>query len=163
MGHATKPAPEARALSRQEQAARCATYQALLEKIEELDAYSHQVMHQWPKVERHVLAAEVRATLMRIRRLCAVAWKRRQKTAALFDLDVEIEVLRHLVRKAWRLRYITAQRLEVWTRHIDEIGRMVGAWIQARSRRHERRSPGRLQLHRLPQPRQRASHAGWSP
>lgn len=130
MGHDAQPAPEARALSRQGQAVRYAPYQALIERIEELDAYSHQVMHQWPKVERHVLAAEVRATLLRIRRLCAVAWKRRQKAAALFDLDVEIEVLHHLVRKAWRLRYITAQRLEVWTRHIDEIGRMVGAWIK---------------------------------
>jgi hypothetical protein len=129
-GHDLQPAPEARALSRQGQAVRYAPYQALIERIEELDAYSHQVMHQWPKIERHVLAAEVRATLLRIRRICAIAWKRRQKSAALFDLDVEIEVLRHLVRKAWRLRYITAQRLEVWTRHIDEIGRMVGAWIK---------------------------------
>lgn len=129
-GHDLQPAPEARALSRQGQAVRYAPYQALIERIEELDAYSHQVMHQWPKIERHVLAAEVRATLLCIRRICAIAWKRRQKSAALFDLDVEIEVLRHLVRKAWRLRYITAQRLEVWTRHIDEIGRMVGAWIK---------------------------------
>lgn len=129
-GHVPQPAPEARALSRQEQAARYAPYQALIEKIEELDAYSHQVMHQWPKIERFVLAAEIRATLLRIRRICAVAWKRRQKAAALFDLDVEIEILRHLVRKAYRLRYITAKRLEVWARHIDEIGRMVGAWIK---------------------------------
>lgn len=129
-GHDLQPSPEARALSRQGQAVRYAPYQALIERIEELDAYSHQVMHQWPKIERHVLASEVRATLLRIRRICAIAWKRRQKSAALFDLDVEIEVLRHLVRKAWRLRYITAQRLEVWTRHIDEIGRMVGAWIK---------------------------------
>lgn len=95
-GHVPQPAPEARALSRQEQAARYAPYQALIEKIEELDAYSHQVMHQWPKIERFVLAAEIRATLLRIRRICAVAWKRRQKAAALFDLDVEIEILRHL-------------------------------------------------------------------
>lgn len=130
MCHDDAPAPEALALSKKDQAVRYAPYQALLERIEELDAYSHQVMHQWPRIERHVLAAEVRATMLRMRRLCAVAWKRRQKAAALFDLDVEIEVLRHLVRKAWRLRYITAHRLEVWMRHIDEIGRMVGAWIK---------------------------------
>jgi hypothetical protein len=131
MSHDPGRAPEARApLTRQEQAARYAPYQALIEKIEELDAYSHQVMHQWPKIERHVLAAEVRSALLRLRRCCAVAWKRRQKAAVLFDLDVEVELVRHLVRKAWRLRYINAHRLEVWSRHIDEIGRMVGAWIK---------------------------------
>ena len=96
MRHDTKRAAEPRALSRREQAIRYAPYQTLIERIEELDAYSHQVMHQWPKIERHVLAAEVRAALLRLRRICAVAWKRRQKSAALFDLDVEVEVLRHL-------------------------------------------------------------------
>lgn len=134
MCHDTRRATESRALSRREQAARYAPYHALIERIEELDAYSHQVMHQWPKIERHVLAAEVRAALLRLRRICAVAWKRRQKSAALFDLDVEVEVLRHLVRKAYRLRYINANRLEVWARHIDEIGRMVGAWIKHEER-----------------------------
>lgn len=134
MRHDTKRAAEPRVLSRREQAVRYAPYQALIERIEELDAYSHQVMHQWPKIERHVLAAEVRAALLRLRRICAVAWQRRQKAAALFDLDVEIEVLRHLVRKAYRLRYINANRLEVWARHIDEIGRMVGAWIKHEER-----------------------------
>ncbi|TXF11946.1 diversity-generating retroelement protein Avd [Pelomicrobium methylotrophicum] len=130
MSHADTRAAEPRAISRIEQAARHSPYQALIEKLEELDAYSHQVMHQWPKIERHVLAAEVRASLLRARRLCAVAWKRRQKSSALFDLDIEIEVLRHFVRKAYRLRYITAHRLHVWARHIDEIGRMIGAWIK---------------------------------
>ena len=63
-------------------------------------------------------------------RLTVVAWKRRQKTAALFDLDVEIEVLRHLVRKAHRLSYINTHRLDVWMRHVNEIGRIVGAWVK---------------------------------
>jgi len=44
MGHASQPAPEARALTRQEEAARYAPYQALLEKLAELDAYSHTIM-----------------------------------------------------------------------------------------------------------------------
>lgn len=129
-GHDHSLAPEARALSRQEQAARYAPYQALLEKLAELDAYSHTIMLQWPKAEKHLLCAQVRETLLRMRRHCAVAWKRRQKAAALFDLDVEIEVLRHLIRKAYEMRYINANRLEVWTRHVTEIGRMVGAWIK---------------------------------
>ena len=41
MSHVSQPAPEVRALTRQEEAARYAPYQALLEKLAELDAYSH--------------------------------------------------------------------------------------------------------------------------
>lgn len=87
----------------------------ILAKLEELDAYSHQVALQFPKYERHVLSAEIRSTLNRV----------------LQDLDIEVEFLRALVRKARRLGYITPNRYEVWSRHIDEIGRMVGGWIRS--------------------------------
>jgi hypothetical protein len=126
----TESQRQTRALARLEQGVRCAPYQALQEQLAELDAYSHTIMLQWPKVERHLLCAQVRDTLLRIRRHAAVAWKRRQKIAALFELDVEIEVLRHLVRKAFEMRYINGRRLAVWSQHINEVGCMVGAWIK---------------------------------
>lgn len=105
-------------------------YAALQEKLEELDAYTHTVLHQFPRIERHLLCADMRGAMGRMQRLLATAWKRKQKAAALFDLDVEIEVFRGQVRKACRLQYITAQRLDVWMRHVNEIGRMTGAWIR---------------------------------
>lgn len=102
----------------------------LLTKLEELDAYTHTVLHQFPKLERHLLCADMRLATNKLFRLTVVAWKRRQKAAALFDLDVEIEVFRGLIRKAHRLGYINTHRLETWMRHTNEIGRMVGAWLK---------------------------------
>lgn len=106
------------------------SYGALQTKLEELDAYTHQVLHQFPRIERHLLCADMRTAMNRMQRLLATAWKRKQKAAALFDMDVEVEVFRIQVRKACRLQYITPQRLDVWMRHINEIGRMLGAWIK---------------------------------
>lgn len=102
----------------------------LLTKLEELDAYTHTVLHQFPKLERHLLCTEMRTAMNRMSRLCVVAWKRRQKSAALFDLDVEIEVFRGFIRKSHRLSYINTNRLDIWMRHTNEIGKMVGAWIK---------------------------------
>jgi len=51
----------------------------------------------------------------------------------LFDFDVAVELMRHRIRKAYRLGYINVHRLDVWTHHVDEIGRMIGAWLK-----HER-------------------------
>lgn len=102
----------------------------LLTKLEELEGYTHTVLHQFPKLERHLLCADLRASTTQLLRLTVVAWKRRQKSAALFDLDVEIEVVRQLVRKAHRLNYINTNRLDIWMRHINEIGKIVGAWIK---------------------------------
>jgi hypothetical protein len=30
-----------------------------------------------------------------------------------------------------RLKYITPRRYEIWVRHVNEIGRMVGGWLKA--------------------------------
>ena len=105
-------------------------YAALQTKLEEMDAYTHNVLHQFPRLERHLLCSDMRGAMNRMQRLLATAWKRRQKAAALFDMDVEIEVFRGQVRKANRLGYITPERLDVWMRHINEIGRMLGAWVK---------------------------------
>lgn len=96
-------------------------YAALQTKLEELDAYTHNVLHQFPRVERHLLCSDMRGAMNRMQRLLATAWKRKQKAAALFDMDVEIEVFRGQVRKACRLQYITPQRLDVWMQHTHEI------------------------------------------
>lgn len=105
-------------------------YLTLLTKLQDLDAYTHTVLHQFPRIERHLLCAEMRTSTNRFLRLITVAWKRRQKSAALFDLDVEVEVFRQLIRKAHRLGYINTHRLEVWMRHTNEIGQIVGGWIK---------------------------------
>ncbi len=104
---------------------------ALQARLEELDAYTHAALRQFPRYERYGLCLEIRNTVTRILRYIVVAWKRRQKSAALFDLDVEIEVLRAMIRKSHALGHIDVHRLETWMRHVNQIGAMVGAWIKS--------------------------------
>jgi hypothetical protein len=106
-------------------------YATLLAKIEEVEAYTHTVLQQYPKIERYALCADIRAALANIQRLSIVAWKRYHKKTTLQDLDVEIEVLRMWIRKSLCLQYITPRRYEIWVRHVNEIGRMVGGWLKA--------------------------------
>lgn len=108
-------------------------YIELLTLLEDMDVYVHQITTHWPKHERHGLAAAARQQVTTLQRLTAVAWKRKSKSGALFDLDIELHVLKTIIRKAYRLGYINANRLEVWSRHAAEIGRRVGAWIKHES------------------------------
>jgi len=103
----------------------------LLAKIEEVENYTHTVLQQYPKIERHLLCHDIRASLAQIQRLAVVAWKRYHKKTTLQGLDVEVEILRIWIRKSVRLKYITPNRYQVWTQHVNEIGRMVGGWIKA--------------------------------
>jgi hypothetical protein len=103
----------------------------ILTKIEELDTYSHIVMIQFPKIERHVLCAQIRGTLTEIIKLTVRAGKKYYKKTTLENLDIEIEYLRSLIRKVHRLKYINTKRYEVWIRHVNEIGKMAGGWIKS--------------------------------
>ena len=105
----------------------------ILAKLEELDAYSHQVSLQFPRYERHVLCADIRRSCNELMRLAVRAAKRYHKKTTLQDLDIEVEVLRTLVRKAHRMQYINHRRYEIWSREIDEVGRMVGGWIRSQA------------------------------
>ena len=106
-------------------------YAILLAKLEEVDAYSQIALQQYPRVERYALCTDIRQTLTTIERLVIVAWKRYHKKTTLHDLDIELEVLRMLLRKSLRLKYITPHKYEIWSRQVNEIGRMVGGWIRS--------------------------------
>lgn len=103
----------------------------LLAKLEELDRYTHIATQQFPKCERHVLAADIRRAVNELERLAIRCAKRYYKKTSLQDLDIELQCLRQMIRKAHNLRYCNTRRLEIWTRHIDEIGKMIGAWIRS--------------------------------
>jgi hypothetical protein len=104
---------------------------ALMEKLEELAAYSHIALLQFPKTEKFLLCAEIRKTIDAVIRGVTTAWKKYHKKTTLGDVDIEVEMLRVLVRRAWRLKYINNHRFEVWIRHVDEMGRMLGGWLKA--------------------------------
>lgn len=102
----------------------------ILTKLEELDAYSHIAVIQFPKYEKFVLATEIRNTLNNIIKLTIRAGKLYHKKTTLQDLDIEVEFLRNLIRKSHRLKYINIKRYEIWMNHVNEIGKMVGGWIK---------------------------------
>lgn len=106
-------------------------YAELQAKLEELEDYTHTALVQFPRLERHLLCADIRTSLAVVQRLTVVAWKRYHKKTTLQDLDVEIEVLRGWVRKSLRRGYINPHRYETWARHINDVGRMVGGWIKS--------------------------------
>ena len=75
-------------------------FEAMLVKLEELDDYTHVALRQYPKAERHLLAADTRACIDKLLRLTIAAWKRHHKKTTLSELDIEIEVMRHRPARA---------------------------------------------------------------
>jgi hypothetical protein len=105
----------------------------ILQKTEDMIYYGNQALIQFPKTERFVLAAEIRQRMYNIYSLIITANKKYFKKTTLQDIDVELEVLRGLLRLAANknLRYLPMNRYENWSKLLNEIGKMLGGWIKA--------------------------------
>lgn len=101
------------------------------QKCEAMIEYGYVALRQFPKFERHVLAAEMRGAMWGLLRLIVVCNKRYHKKTTLQELDVELDLLRVQVRMARTLGYLDFKKYEHWARLNDEIGRMIGGWIKS--------------------------------
>jgi len=99
-------------------------------KVEEMIHYGYAALRQFPKSERHVLAAEIRQSMYRVLRLVIVTNKRYHKKTTMQDLDIEVDVLRSLVRSAKELTFLPFRQYEIWARYLAEIGKMIGGWMR---------------------------------
>jgi hypothetical protein len=108
------------------------------QKVEAMIEYGHVAVRQFPKMERHVLGAEIRHTMWALLRLVVVCDKRYHKKTTLQELDAELDLLRCQVRTAKALGYLDFKKYEHWAKLNDEIGRMIGGWIKSMSEPNER-------------------------
>ena len=99
----------------------------------DLILYMYPVIRRMPRSERHTLSQHIRNTLIDIAKLIVEANKRRDKTPTLYQIDVEIEKLRMLVRLAKDLEFISVHRYGIMAERINEIGRMLGGWLKSAS------------------------------
>lgn len=103
----------------------------ILQKTYDMILYSQSPLNQFPKFEKHVLAAEIRKTMNNLLSLIITANKKYYKKTTLQEIDVELEKLRTFVRLSKDLKYIDIKKYETWSRYLTEIGKMLGGWIKS--------------------------------
>lgn len=105
----------------------------IYQKTYDFYLYIQAPLRQLPKHEKYVLAQQIRESLLVIMRKVIVANKSRNKLPILFEIDVELEVLRTLIRMARDLKYIPIKQYEISAFYADEVGKMLGGWIKSSS------------------------------
>lgn len=103
----------------------------LKRKLEEMIQYGYVCVGRFPKAERFTLVADIKQCMYRALRLVISANKRYHKKTTLQELDVEVEMLKSLVRLAKDLMFLPFKQYENWQKLNVEIGRMIGGWIKS--------------------------------
>jgi hypothetical protein len=101
------------------------------QKIEGMIQYGYVALRQFPKSERHVLSQELRQTLWELLRLVIICNHRYHKKTTMQDLDATLDLLRSQIRLAKDLEFLPFKKYEVWSRLLDEVGRMIGGWYKS--------------------------------
>lgn len=107
-------------------------------KIEDLMAYTKQAIANFPRNERQT-AAEIRRIMLLMYELAITIEKRYYKKTTAQELDVNIDILRHLVRAARENKYcspnshppLSPKQYEIISKMLNEIGCMVGGYLKS--------------------------------
>lgn len=103
----------------------------ILQKCYDMIQYGYICLRQYPKSEKHTLAAETKVCMLNLLKLIIQANKRYYKKTTLQDIDVELETLRHYTRLAQSLNFLPIKKYENWIKMISEIGRLLGGWMRS--------------------------------
>ena len=103
-------------------------------------------LNHFPKHEKYALSQRIRDTAYEVYDLITEAQKRYHKKTTLTNLDIRHQQLRMQLNLANELEYyqfkdgrrypdnpaeVAAKRYLAISRHVDELGRMIGGWLHA--------------------------------
>lgn len=100
----------------------------ILQKCYDMIQYGYVCLRQYPKSEKHTLAAETKHSMLELLRLIIRANRRYFKKTTIQDLDIELDTLRYYIRLAQDLEFLPFRKYENWSAMLNELGRMIGGW-----------------------------------
>ena len=100
------------------------------QKCEDAIKYTYIVLRQFPKSEKFTLAADIKRSEFKMLELIIRCNKSREKRRLVYEIDIELDILRSFIRLAMELGFLPFKKYEILSNHFAELGRMIGGWIK---------------------------------
>ncbi len=102
----------------------------IYQKHYDLMVYSFPIISRFPKDQRFVLGQQLETQMLEIGKMIVHANKLKQKKSKLYEIDIELEKLRFLIRLAKDLGMMSISKYGHHCERLDEIGRLLGGWLK---------------------------------
>ena len=103
----------------------------LLQKTYDMIQYGYVCLRQYPKSEKHTLAAETKRAMFELLQAIIAANKKYHKQSAIEKADIALDVLRYYLRLGRDLGFLPVNKYENWAKMTTEVGKMIGGWLKA--------------------------------
>lgn len=100
----------------------------------ELIYYTEMITEKYPKFEKPSLVANIKnTTYSGIKKVLLIykSYDKKDKLKYLNELDVELKMLKILIRISFKRRYINKKNYEAWSKKINNIGNLLGGWLNS--------------------------------
>ncbi len=107
----------------------------VISKLYDFILWLLQHIAKFPRSHRFVLGDRIERSVLDVLELLIEAAYSRRKADLLKRANIQLEKVRYLMRLAKDLQLFSLKQYQYAAEHIDEIGRMVGGWLQHQERR----------------------------
>jgi hypothetical protein len=102
----------------------------IYQKHYDLMVYSFPIIGRFPKEQRFVLGQQIENQMLEIGKMIIHANKLKQKRGKLYEIDIELEKLRFLIRLSKDLGMMSIKKYGHHCERINEIGKLLGGWLK---------------------------------
>ena len=122
------------------------------QKIDDMIQYARPIVERWPSFHKRSLGVDIMQEMYTMLRLATKARLRYMNKSTLADLDTSKAVLDIFIQQANKIiftdksgktrRLLTDQSYGEWSKKIDEVGALIGGWMNSVSGRKSGDSRG---------------------
>lgn len=122
------------------------------QKIDDMIQYARPIVERWPSFHKRSLGVDIMQEMYTMLQLATKARLRYMNKSTLADLDTSKAVLDIFIQQANKIiftdksgktrRLLTDQSYGEWSKKIDEIGALIGGWMNSVSGRKSGDSRG---------------------
>ena len=110
----------------------------IYQKLYDLITYAFPIVNRFPKNQRFVLAQQIENSLLDAVKLVAKANLQRDKRRTLYELDIQLNMTKLLIRVAHDLNLLSHRHYGQMAMRMKEIGRLLGGWRKQQAEKHKR-------------------------
>ena len=100
----------------------------------ELIYYTENILMKFPKSERFALCTQIKNATYDGMRSILVSYKeydRKNKVTALNELDINLKMLKVIIRVSHRKKYINSGNYAAWVKKITNITNLMAGWMSS--------------------------------
>ncbi len=105
----------------------------IITKTQDFLKYIIPQLEKFPRNQKFLLADRIENHLLNLLELFIKAFysSKNEKPVMLREANLKLEIMRHLIRICYEMKYINAHKYEVISKTINEIGAMNGGWLKS--------------------------------